>query len=384
LEHVSSSSATTPLRSSPKGLFTRIKKINPLLAITVVLPTAIATLYFGLIASDIYVSESRFVVRSPQRLTQTSVVGALLQGSGLSSADANTYPVIDYIRSRDALQELNQGKYIEKAYGDRGDFVSRFHHSLDDSFESLWKYYGNHVVTVDFDSSASITTLKVRSFTSQDAQNINERLLQYSERLVNQINARAARDAIKFSQDQVNLAATKAKDAAAALAAYRNSKAVFDPDKQSALQLQQIASLQKDQFDAQNLLVQLQSAAPANPQVAPLKTRIATLQKQIEMMTGSVTGRSGSLSDKAASYVRLQLDAEFANKELASAMTSLENARAEAQRQQLYLERIVQPGKPDVAIEPKRLQSIAATFLMGIVAWGILTIFIAGVKEHKD
>ncbi|MCR5891527.1 MULTISPECIES: hypothetical protein [Burkholderia] len=384
MEHVSSSSAVTPLRSPQKGLFERIKKINPLLAITVVLPTAIATLYFGLIASDIYVSESRFVVRSPQRTAQTSVVGALLQGSGLSGADASTYPVLDYIRSRDALQELNQDKYIEKAYGDRGDFVSRFHRSLDDSFEALWKYYGNHVVTVDFDSSASITTLKVRSFTAQDAQNINERLLQYSERLVNQINARAARDAIKFSQDQVNLAATKAKDAAAALAAYRNSKAVFDPDKQSALQLQQIASLQKDQFDAQNLLVQLQSAAPANPQIAPLKTRITTLQKQIEMMTGAVTGRSGSLSDKAASYVRLQLDAEFANKELASAMTSLENARAEAQRQQLYLERIVQPGQPDVAIEPKRLQSIAATLLMGIVAWGILTIFIAGVKEHKD
>jgi capsular polysaccharide transport system permease protein len=39
---------------------------------------------------------------------------------------------------------------------------------------------------------------------------------------------------------------------------------------------------------------------------------------------------------------------------------------------------------PDVAIEPKRLQSIAATLLLGIVAWGILTIFIAGIKEHKD
>ncbi|WP_213768587.1 hypothetical protein [Caballeronia sp. dw_19] len=384
MEHVSNNYAVPSAPSPKKGLFQRIKKINLLFAITVVLPTAVAVVYFGFIAANIYVSESRFVVRSPQRQVQAGVVGALLQGSGLSSADSNTYPVIDYIRSRDVLMELNQDKYIENAFSQQGDFVSRFHRGLDDSFEALWKYYGNHVVSVDFDSSASITTLKVRAFTAKDAQHINELLLQYSERLVNQINARSAQDAIKFSQDQVSLATAKAKDAATALAAYRNSKTVFDPEKQSSLQLQQIASLQKDLFEAQNQLVQVQSVAPANPQIAPLKTNIATLQKQIETMTSSITGSSGSLSDKEASYVRLQLDTEFANKGLASAMASLETARAEAQRQQLYLERIVQPGTPDAAIEPKRLQSILATLLMGIVAWGILSIFIAGMKEHKD
>ncbi len=380
---VRTATATAPT-GNKKGLIERIKRINRLFALTVVLPTAIATVYYGVFASDIYVAESRFVVRSPQRQVQTGVVGALLQGSGFSRAQDDTYPVIDYIRSRDALRELNKNDYIANAYGDHGDFVSRFHRRFDDSFEALWKYYGGHIVTVDFDSSASITTLKVRAFTSRDAAHINELLLEYSERLINQINARAAQDAIKFSQEQVDTARKKAKDAAAALAAYRNSKAVFDPDRQSALQLQQIAGLQKDMLDAQTQLVQLQSIAPANPQIPALRTHIVTLQQQIATIMNAVAGSNGSLSDKAASYVRMQIDSEFANKELASAMTSLENARAEAQRQQLYLERIVQPSEPDMAIEPKRLQAIAATLLMGIVAWGIMTIFIAGVKEHKD
>lgn len=367
-----------------KGLIGRVKGINRLFALTVLVPTTIAIVYYGLIASDVYVSESRFVVRSAQRQSQSSVVGALLQGSGLSRAQDDTYPVIDYIRSRDALRKLNDKDYILQAYTSRGDFGSRFHQSFDDSFEALWKYYDGHIVTVDFDSSTSITTLKVRAFTARDAAHIDELLLQYGEQLINQMNTRAAQDAITLSQQQVELAAKKAKDAAAALASYRNSETIFDPDKQSALQLQQIAGLQKNMMDAKTQLAQLLAIAPANPQVPTLRTQIETLQMQIATMTNAVAGSHGSLSDKAASYVRMQLDAEFANRELASAMTSLENARAEAQRQQLYLERVIQPSEPDSAIEPKRLQSIAATFLLGIVAWGILTIFIAGVKEHKD
>ncbi|WP_439953218.1 hypothetical protein, partial [Escherichia coli] len=67
------------------------------------------------------------------------------------------------------------------------------------------------------------------------------------------------------------------------------------------------------------------------------KTNIAAVEKQIQEATGGVTGGKGSLSDKAANYTRLQLDSQFADKQLASAMAALENARAEAQRKQLYL-----------------------------------------------
>lgn len=97
-----------------------------------------------------------------------------------------------------------------------------------------------------------------------------------------------------------------------------------------------------------------------------------------------VAGGSTSLTNKAAQYERLALDRTFAEKQLGAALASLEQARNDAQRKQLYLERIVQPNKPDVAVEPRRLRAILATFLLGIISWGVLTILLAGVKEHKD
>ena len=48
-------------------LINRIKGISPLFLFTVVVPTLVAILYFGFFASDVYISESRFVVRSPDK-----------------------------------------------------------------------------------------------------------------------------------------------------------------------------------------------------------------------------------------------------------------------------------------------------------------------------
>ncbi len=384
METASSNNAALPPSGKKKGLVERIKGVNRIFALTVVVPTTIAIVYFGLVASDVYVSESRFVVRSAQRQSQTSVVGALLQGTGFSRAQDDTYPVIDYIQSRDALKELNQGDYIADAYGNHGDLLSHFSRHLDDSFEALWKYYGKHIVSVDLDSTSAITTLQVRGYTAKDAENINETLLEMSERLVNRMNARAAEDTVQFAQHQVDAAAAKAKDAAAALATYRDSYTVFDPERQSALQLQQVSALQTQMFAAQTQLIQLQSIAPQNPQIPVLKTSVATLEKQIEAATGGVTGGKNSLSNKAAAYARLQLDSQFADKQLASTMAALENAQAEAQRKQLYLERLVQPNTPDVAIEPKRLKSILEVFALGMIVWGVLSLLLAGIREHHD
>ncbi|MGF6933095.1 capsule polysaccharide export protein KpsE/RkpR [Paraburkholderia sp. UCT70] len=56
-----------------------------------------------------------------------------------------TYPLIDYIQSRDALKELNQANFILDAYSTHGDFVSHFRRSFDDSFE---RYGGTTITTL--------------------------------------------------------------------------------------------------------------------------------------------------------------------------------------------------------------------------------------------
>jgi capsular polysaccharide transport system permease protein len=53
-------------------------------------------------------------------------------------------------------------------------------------------------------------------------------------------------------------------------------------------------------------------------------------------------------------------------------------------KQQLYLERVAQPNKPDEALEPKRLRNVLATLMLSLVIWGIVSLMLTAVKEHAE
>lgn len=380
MDTTSAKSDTRPVRR----LVARIKGIDRLFLLTVVVPTLLSVIYFGLIASDIYISESRFVVRSPERQT-ASPLGMLLKGTGFSRSQDDSYTVKDFILSRDALHALDDKLDISKAFASKDvDRFSRFAGlDWDDSFEALHRYYQKKV-DVELDAPSSITTLTVRSFAADDAYHINQQLLEMGETLVNRLNDRGRTDMIRFAESEVAAAERKAKEAALTLSVYRNQKGVIDPERQSTIQLQQIAKLQEELIATTAQLTQLQTFTRINPQIPPLQQRVQGLQQAIAAETARVAGGDRSLANKAAEYQRLALDREFADKQLASAMVSLEQARNDAQRQLLYLERIVQPSKPDVAMEPRRVRAILATFILGLVTWGILSLLMAGIREHHD
>ncbi|MCC8396972.1 hypothetical protein LJ656_30815 [Paraburkholderia sp. MMS20-SJTR3] len=368
------------------GLASRIKKVNRLFALTVIFPTLAATIYYSLIASDVYVSESSFVVRSPNQQTQSSgLVGQLLQGSGLSDSQNDAYAVNDYIVSRDALSALNQKNSFVNAYaGSNGDMFNRFNPlGLYGSKEHLLLYYQKQI-DVAFDTTTSIATLKVNAFTPRDAHRFNEQLLVLGEQLVNRMNARAQQDMIQYAVNQVAQAETRVKVAAEALSAFRNKQSIFDPDKQSALQLQQVGELKSELIASKTQLAELRSLAPSNPQVKALTTRIAALQTEINNAVNGVAGGSSSLANKAPAYQRLSLERDFADRQLSAALVSLESARADARKQQLYLERIAQPSTPDEALLPHRVRNVLITFILGLISWGTLSLLISSVREHRD
>lgn len=361
----------------------KIQNMSPLFLATVVVPTTAAVLYFGLIASDQYVSEARFVVRSPEKQTPVGFGAVLSSVAGFSKSLDDTYSVHDYIRSRDAMLKVDKITPLRDVYGN-SDWFGRFNPAgLDNSNETLHEYYQKKI-SVELDSTSSISILNVRAYSAANAVKINEQLLQLGERLINQLNARGRQDMIRFAQSEVKLAEDRAKLAAKNLSDYRTLKGVVDPEKQSTIQLQQISKMQDELISNRTQLSQIESLSPDNPQVPALRNRIVSLQAEILSETNKVAGGTSSLARKAAEYQRLALEREFADKQLASTMASLEQARNDAQRKQLYLERIAQPSLPDVAVEPKRLRGIFSTLILGLVAFGIMSMLLAGVREHQD
>lgn len=365
----------------------KCKPFNWLWWVIVVVPSTCAMVYYGLTAADQYQSESSFVVRSSKNQSSGDGLGILFQNMGIARAQDDTYTVQEYMRSRSALNELKQSLPVRSFYENKGDTLSRFNgFGLDflDSEEAFYQYYSQKV-TIHFDSISGISTLQVQSFDPAESQEINQALLTQGEKLINKINNRARKDTVRFAEQTVITAQENVRKTADELMQYRTENGVLDLKEQSVMQLALISKLQDELITIQTQLDQVRAVTPDNPQISGLKTRERSLLAEIGRQTQQMTGATGhSIANKAAQYQKLTLENNLAEQQLTSALAALENAKREAERQQLYLEVISQPNQPDMPQAPSRIYSIIASFVISLTIYGILHLILSSIREHKN
>lgn len=346
-------------------------------------PTLLAGVYFFGIASDLYLSEVKFVVRGPSK-APASMMSALLSSAAGSSATEDTFAVHEYLMSRDAVRRLEQEDNLREVLArPEGDLLTRFpgYFFWRKDFEALYKAY-SHFVNVEIDATTGVSTLDVKAYRPEDAQRIARALLKFSEELVNALNQRARHDALAaFKGEVANQEAHIAK-IQAQLTAYRVQQKMLDPKTASAGPIELMAQMNAQLASSKGQLAEIARNAPNSPQVRLIKTRIASLEKLINEERTKITGTDNSVASALGEYERLDVQRLLAEKTLASAFTSLEAARLEAQRQQLYLETISQPNLADYPLYPRRLVSFATVVMTCLLTYGIAWLLVVSVREH--
>lgn len=357
----------------------------PVAALLVVaLPTFLAVIYYLFIASPRYVSEAQFIVRA-QGQGAPSSLGVALQGVGLAPTQTDAFAVHRYITSRDSLRELSRRYEVAEMLAPPGtDAFSRFPRPWEGrSQEALYEGF-QRFVTVGYDSSTGISTVRVEAFRPQDARVLTEALLTGGEQLINRMNERAAADAVsqaRLSRDEARMRLSAAQQQ---MTAFRNREQFLDPataaSQGSALiggLLAEVASLRADR-------AQLVAEAPSSPQLPIFDARIAAYERQISQEREKLTGDAGSLAPKISVYENLVLNREFADRELAQATAAVISAEQDARRQKLYLDRVVAPSLPDEAAEPQRWLAILTVFATSLLIYGVGWLVYAGVREHRQ
>lgn len=354
------------------------------LALFVGVPTVAAAVYYGLIASPIYSSQSEFIIKSPGQKTIPSLsLANLIQTSGFSAGQEQTKEVLQYIRSRDAVRDLQAQTDVRARFSNRGaDFLSRFPHPFgDSSFEGLYRYYGT-MVGANVDEDSGLAVLEVRAFTPADAYDLNTRLLNLSEALVNRLNQRAEGRGIAEAEQRVVQAEARLRNARIAIAAYRNQNQLLDPAKQGTGVLEIANRLISEQSSLQAQLDLMERVTPRNPAIPALRNRIAAVGRAIAAQNGRAAGTPSGIASKLGTYENLNVEQEFATQMLTAANASLEATRADAQKQQFYLERVVEPNKPDDSTLPHRWLQVLTIFGASLCLYFIGWMLVVGILEH--
>ena len=229
--------------------------------------------------------------------------------------------------------------------------------------------------------------VRARAFTPDDAFKLAQGVLASSERLVNELSARARRDTMRNSEKEVKRAEKRLKKALALLRDFRDKEGIIDPRK-TADATQALAGRVRDELvrtDTQ-LATLKHYTGPDTPSVKMLEARSQSLEAQRHAVESEVTDtekiRSEALSRTMAAYEQLESERTFSEQAYQRSLEALDRSRMNADRQQIYIAGFVQPSLPEESLYPRRARSVGVAFIVCFAVWGIGGLTIKSVRDH--
>jgi capsular polysaccharide transport system permease protein len=359
----------------------------------VALPVLVAGFYYIVFASDQYVAEFRFAVREtsspltpPSSTTAaTTALGSLL-GTAVSSSMVENYMVVDYLTSRQVVDELQKRIKVKELYSRPSiDRWARF-----DPSQPMEKFveYWQKMVTAQYDMITGIAVARVRAFTPDDAYLIATNMVSLAEKLVNEIAMRSRLDAVRFSEQEVKRAQDRLNEIRAQVGEYRDKEAVIDPTSNvvaSNTTLAQTLRATLMQYQTELAALRRQNLRPDAPTIVALQSRIYAARQQLAEVEAQVaTAKEGNrpLSHVVGQYEKLELERQVAQNILTSAIQTLEQARVNASVQHLYVTPFVRPARPESASYPNRAVAILTVGLACFFVWTIGLLIVRSIREH--
>lgn len=350
---------------------------------SVLAPAVFTLLYCLFFFSPMYVSEAGFAVRSAESVASTSmdIASVFLKNP---TANNDIYILEDYIKSLDLAQRVDTAVGIRKHYAssDR-DIISRlWRESTQDELLSYW----NWIVKPELDADTGIITLKVKAYSPEMAQKLSQAVLTSSEELVNAMNERAQLDAIKLAQKEIERAEERVRSSQEALRTFRDTHTMLDPKATAAGLQGLVTQLEGEATGLRTQITEAQSYMQSSaPALRQLRQRLAAVEKQLLEEKQRVAGQAqpqSNLSSIVADYEDLMLEADFAQKQLVSAMTSLEQARIQQSSQSRYVVAYQKPTLPDEALYPKPFIFSLYVLMGTLLILGIVSLIWASIREH--
>jgi len=376
--------SVAPSRTSARRLWKKVRRWGRKRAFItcLVAPIVLAFLYFILMASPMYISQASFAIRTADNAAPagTDLAAMFLKAPGSTGNDA--YIINDYIQSLDIAQDIDRELGVVKHYSSRKhDIISRlWQNPTQDEFLTFWQ----RVVVPHLNVDTGIIELKVRAYDPQMAQKITRAVIARSEALVNAMNERAQGDAVKLAREEVARAEGRICAAQTAMRDFRDKHDLLDPTITASGLLQLVTTLEAEASALRTQITEAQSFMRHDaPALTSLNRRLAAVEKQLAAEKARVAGRkSDNLNAIVAEYQDLTIEAEFAQKQLVSAMASLEQARIQQAAQSRYVVAYQQPTLPDESLYPRPYLFTLYIFLGTLILLGIVSLIWASIREH--
>jgi len=352
------------------------------LAMLVIGPVATSGWYLFDRAAPQYASYVGFSVRNEEAPTAMEMLGGMSDFGGGATKDADI--LYEFLTSQQIVDQARTQLDLPQIWQAESDPV--FSLGTDYSLEALTSHWGRQVA-VTFDPSSGLIEVRTLAFAPEDAQMLADLIAQESSDLINALTTESRQDAIAFAQADLDRAEARLAGARTALARFRSTHQLVDPEADLAGQMGVLSTLQAQLAEA---LIELDlmrddpragqfRAETAEKRVETIRSQI--LQERERIATGT-TGQAG-YSALVTEFEGLSMEVEFAQNAYLSALSAFEGARADALRQTRYLATYIEPTVAERADFPRRYVILAVIAAGALGLWSILILTYYGIRDRR-
>lgn len=342
----------------------KLRNLMARLAFFVMLPTALAGVYFFNFATPMYATKSEFLILQADNAGGGGI-GGLLTGTQFATSQ-DSIAVQSYLTSKDAMLRLD-GDVGYKSHFTQ-DFIDPLQRMPSNATnEEAYRTY-KKTVKVGYDPTEGVLRMEIIAADPESSALFSERLISYAEERVNGLSSQKRDDQMADAQAGFEKAEAERRIAQEELVRLQLAGSTLDPEAVIAGLRGQINNVETQILEKElQLAALLDNARPNQARVDGAQADIERLNAQLDELNTRMTDVSEGENSLAQLSVRLQMaQADLATRDmlLQSALQQLEQTRMEANRQVRYLTTSVEPVAPQEASYPRSFENTVLAFLI--------------------
>lgn len=319
------------------------------------LPNIFAIVYYGLIASPIYVSHASLEVSGSGR--SSDALASLLTGYS-ASGGTGAYVVQDFIATPDEFKRVDSHFDLAAQYK-QYDFISRFG-SFGSMFShsdiALWSSYKKAAqVTI---SKSGIAEIAVHGPTAQQAHDVALFILNDTVDHIRNLNRREQVDYTSAANGEVERLEKALQEDQRTLQAFRVRTGIYQPASYFTTMTTHMTELLLKRLDTSAKIAGLLGATPNSIAAKAFTSQLSIIDSMIDKAHGNIAEINQTSAEFAALETKQDIDARL----LAQAQAALMQSSIKASQDHYYIHKIGYPSLLQGSEYPNRLFNIFLVF----------------------